>query len=62
MFVKQDNNMEVLIPHKDSKFLPDFLIDFIENDPNFIPEIQCNNLEDAFLNMHNDVGVKNQNS
>ncbi len=46
--------MEVLIPHKDSKEVPDFLLDFIENDPNFIPEIHCNNLEDAFLNLHSE--------
>ncbi len=44
--------MDVLIPHKGSNDVPEFLIDFIENDPNFIPEIYCNNLEDAFLNMH----------
>ena len=44
--------MEVLIPYKDNKEVPDFLIDFIENDPNFIPEIHCNNLEDAFMNLH----------
>jgi hypothetical protein len=44
--------MEVLIPHKDNNELPEFLTDFIENDPNFIPEIHCNNLEDAFMNMY----------
>ncbi len=52
MYVKKDSNMDVLIPHKGSKDVPEFLIDFIENDPNFIPEIHCNNLEDAFLSMH----------
>ena len=46
--------MDVLIPHKESNDVPEFLIDFIENDPHFIPEIHCNNLEDAFLNIHND--------
>jgi hypothetical protein len=51
-YVKRDRNMEVLIPHKDNKELPEFLTDFIENDPNFIPEIHCNNLEDAFMNMY----------
>lgn len=51
-YVKRDRNMEVLIPHKDNKELPEFLTDFIENDPNFIPEIHCNNLEDAFVNMY----------
>jgi hypothetical protein len=49
--------MDVLIPHKDNKDVPDFLIDFIENDPNFIPEIHCNNLEDAFMNLHNDISL-----
>jgi hypothetical protein len=52
--VKKETNMDVLIPHKDNKDVPDFLIDFIENDPNFIPEIHCNNLEDAFMNLHTD--------
>jgi hypothetical protein len=50
--VKKDRSMEVLIPHRDNKEVPEFLIDFIENDPNFIPEIHCNNLEDAFMNLH----------
>jgi hypothetical protein len=53
-FVKKETNMDVLIPHKDNKDVPDFLLDFIENDPNFIPEIHCNNLEDVFMNLHRD--------
>ena len=53
-FMKRETKMDVLIPHKDNKDVPDFLIEFIENDPNFIPEIHCNNLEDAFMNLHND--------
>ncbi len=61
-YVKKDRNMEVLIPHKDSKDVPEFLIDFIENDPNFIPEIHCNNLEDAFMNMHLEEKVTLHNS
>ncbi len=52
--MKKDTCMDVLIPHKESNDVPEFLIDFIENDPHFIPEIHCNNLEDAFLNIHND--------
>jgi len=52
--VEKETNMDVLITHKDNKDVPDFLIDFIENDPNFIPEIHCNNLEDAFMNLHKD--------
>ncbi len=51
---EKESNMDVLIPHKDNKDVPDFLIDFIENDPNFIPEIHCNNLEDVFMNLHKD--------
>jgi len=51
-YVKRDRNSEVLLPHKDNKELPEFLTEFIENDPNFIPEIHCNNLEDAFMNMY----------
>lgn len=34
--------------------IPEFLIDFIQNDPNFVPEIHCNNLEDAFFDIHQD--------
>jgi hypothetical protein len=54
--------MDVLIPHKDNKDVPDFLIDFIENDPNFIPEIHCNNLEDAFMNLHGDENLMNDSN
>jgi hypothetical protein len=49
---KKERNLDILIPFKDEKSVPDYLIDFIQNDPNFVPEIHCNNLEDAFLNMH----------
>jgi hypothetical protein len=32
--------------------IPDYLIDFIQNDPNFVPEIHCNNLEDVFFDIY----------
>ncbi len=31
--------------------IPDYLLDFIQNDPNFVPEIHCNNLEDVFFDI-----------
>ena len=46
--------MDILIPFKDEKQIPEYLIDFIQNDPNFIPEIHSNNLEDAFMSIHSD--------
>ena len=61
-YVKSDKNMEVLIPHKDNSEVPEFLIDFIQNDPNFIPEIHCNNLEDAFMNMHSQENITKRKS
>ncbi len=42
-------NVEVLIPFRNQKYIPDYLIDFIQNDPNFYPEICTNNLEDTYL-------------
>ena len=44
--------MEILVPFKDEKNIPDYLVDFIQNDPNFVPEIHLNNLEDAFMSIH----------
>ena len=32
--------------------IPDYLIEFIQNDPKFVPEIYCNTLEDAFFDIH----------
>ena len=49
---KRHKNIEILIPYKDEKAIPEYLLDFIANDPNFIPEIQRNNLEDAFMSIH----------
>ena len=49
---QKKKNIEILIPFKNDKQIPDYLIDFIENDPNFYPEIHSNNLEDAFLSFH----------
>jgi len=42
-------------------------VDFIQNDPNFIPEIHLNNLEDAFMSIHSNqtagfVGDNNENN
>ncbi len=54
-------NVEILIPHRNEKAIPDYLEDFIQNDPNFVPEIHNNNLEDAFMNLHNNYNPGNQN-
>ncbi len=40
--------------------IPDYLIDFIQNDPNFVPEIHCNNLEDAFFDIHQNHNNKSE--
>ncbi len=42
------------MPFKTDSQIPSYLIDFIQNDPNFVPDIHCNNLEDVFLNFHTD--------
>jgi hypothetical protein len=51
---KRQKQIEVLIPFKstDQQTIPDYLQEFIENDPTFYPEIHSNNLEDAFLSIH----------
>ena len=36
----------------EEKKIPEYLIDFIQNDPSFIPEISSSNLEDAIVNIH----------
>jgi hypothetical protein len=35
--------------------VPEFLIDFITNDPNFVPEVHSNNLEDAFISINTEI-------
>ena len=42
------------MPFKTDSEIPFYLLDFIQNDPNFVPEIHCNNLEDVFLSLHTD--------
>jgi hypothetical protein len=55
--------MEVIIPFKNQRYIPDYLIDFIENDPTFVPEIRMNNLEDAYHAIHKKVyGASDNNS
>jgi hypothetical protein len=46
--------VEILVPFLAGSEIPPYLIDFIQNDPNFVPEIHCNNLEDAFFDIHSD--------
>lgn len=49
---KKERNVDILIPFKNEMMIPDYLIDFIQNDPNFVPEIHCNNLEDVFFDIY----------
>lgn len=49
---KQNKNLNILIPFKNQKYIPDYLIDFIQNDPNFYPNIATNNLEDTYIEIH----------
>ncbi len=44
--------VEIIIPFKNNKYIPDFLVDFIQNDPSFIPEIYAKNLEDVMHDVH----------
>ena len=50
--MKRERNVEILVPFQAGSEIPPYLIDFIQNDPNFVPEIHCNNLEDAFMSIH----------
>jgi hypothetical protein len=47
----EKRNVEILVPYRNEKAIPDYLEDFIQNDPNFVPEIHKNNLEDAFMSI-----------
>jgi hypothetical protein len=47
------------VPYEDG--IPDYLIDFVENDPNFYPEIHTNNLEEAFLKINADNLIDSKN-
>lgn len=54
-YIKRDKNMDIIVPLKGNYNVPDFLIDFIQNDPNFVPEVHSNNLEDAFISINNEI-------
>ena len=47
----EKRNVEILVPYRNEKAIPDYLEEFIQNDPNFVPEIHRNNLEDAFMSI-----------
>jgi hypothetical protein len=41
--------MDITVPFKENYDVPEFLVDFIQNDPQFVPEVHSSNLEDAFI-------------
>jgi len=54
-YIKRDKNMDVIVPLKGNFKVPNYLIDFIQNDPDFVPEVHSNNLEDAFISINNEI-------
>ena len=54
-YMKRDKNMDIIVPLKGNFKVPNYLIDFIENDPDFVPEVHSNNLEDAFISINNEL-------
>jgi hypothetical protein len=50
--------MDITVPFKENYDLPEYLIDFIQNDPHFVPEVHSNNLEDAFIALNSDPKLK----
>ena len=47
--------MDIIVPLKGNFKVPNYLIDFIQNDPDFVPEVHSNNLEDAFISINNEL-------
>jgi hypothetical protein len=47
--------MDIIVPLKGNYKVPNYLIDFIQNDPDFVPEVHSNNLEDAFISINNEI-------
>jgi hypothetical protein len=50
--------MDIIVPLKGNFKVPNYLIDFIQNDPDFVPEVHSNNLEDAFISINNELQSK----
>lgn len=54
-YIKRDKNMDIIVPLKGNFKVPNYLIDFIQNDPDFLPEVHSNNLEDAFISINSEL-------
>lgn len=54
--------MDIIVPLKGNFKVPNYLIDFIQNDPDFLPEVHSNNLEDAFISINNELQSKGKST
>ncbi len=54
--------MDIIVPLKGNYKVPNYLIEFIQNDPDFVPEVHSNNLEDAFISINDELSNKGKDS